>query len=101
MLTNWLSDMYQMISDGNISYPFFCMDKNKEDELGKNKAVTPRLAFLFCLKTAEKQGSFEKKKTVLLLFLNYNRVSKNDSRMFLNLKPVLEFVDFWVQVDAN
>ena len=27
----------------------------------KNKAVTPRLAFPFCLKTAVKQGSFQKK----------------------------------------
>ena len=27
----------------------------------KNKAVTPRLAFLFCLKTAVKQGNFQKK----------------------------------------
>ena len=24
----------------------------------KNKTITPRLAFPFCLKTAEKQGSF-------------------------------------------
>ena len=57
-----MSEMYQMISDGNISDPFFCMEKNKEDEYGKkNKAVTPRLAFPFCLKTAKKQGRFHKK----------------------------------------
>ena len=27
----------------------------------KNKAVTPRLDFSFCLKTVVKQGSFQKK----------------------------------------
>ena len=46
------------------------MEKKKEDELGKNKAVTPRLAFPFCLKTAEKQSNSGKNRTVVLLFWN-------------------------------
>ena len=57
-----MSEMYQMISDGNRSDPFFWMEKRNKDELGKNKAVTPRLAFPFFLKTAEKQSNSGKKK---------------------------------------
>ena len=49
----------------------------------KNKTDTPTLAFPFFLKTAKSKAAFRKSRTVLLLFWNYNRVAKNDSRMFL------------------
>ena len=81
---NWLSDLYQLISDGKRSDPCFWMDKKNEDELEKNKAITPILDFAFCLKTVEKQETFRKRKTMLLLLWNYYRVFKKDSMMFLN-----------------
>ena len=62
MLMNWMNQIYQVISDGKISDPFFWMEKNKEDGEGKNKVVTHRLAFHFSLKTVVKQGSFQKEK---------------------------------------
>ena len=45
----------------------------------KNKAVTPRLAFPFCLKTAVKQGRFQKK--VELHFSN-TRIKEEFLKMF-------------------
>ena len=69
----------------------------------KNKAITPRLAFPFCLKTAEKKGSFQKKQncafTIMELQQSFQKLFQDVSKALL--KPVLEFVDFWVQVDAN
>ena len=62
MLMNWLNQIGQIISDGNRSYPCFFLEKRKEEDVGKKKAVSPRLAFPFCLKTAVKQGKFQKKK---------------------------------------
>ena len=50
--------MYNMKIEGNTSDPCFWMEENKEDDEGKNKAVTLRLAFPFFLKTAVKQGKF-------------------------------------------
>ena len=38
----------------------------------KNKTLTRRLAFPFFLKTIEKQGNFQKRRTVLLIFWNFN-----------------------------
>ena len=60
LLTNWINHIGQLISDGKRSDRFFFMEKRKEDGERKNKAVTPRLAFPFFLKTAVKQGSFQK-----------------------------------------
>ena len=65
MLMNWLSDMYHLVSDGKRSYPCFWMEKNKEDELGKKKVATPRLAFPFCLKIVEKQSNLGKSRTTI------------------------------------
>ena len=52
--------MYHLLSDGKRIVPCFWMEK-KEDELGKNKAVTPRITFPFFLKTPKKKGIFQKK----------------------------------------
>ena len=35
----------------------------------KNKEVTPRLALPFCLKTAKKEGNFQKKKNYTFAIL--------------------------------
>ena len=72
-----------MISDGKRSYPLFFMDKNKEYELVKNKAITPRLAFPFFLKTAEKKRNSRKSRNTLLIFWNDPRVVKIFSRIFI------------------
>ena len=61
MLTNWLNQIGQLISDGKRSDPCFFLEKRKEDDVGKNKVVAPKLTFPFCLKSAKKQGSFQKK----------------------------------------
>ena len=50
-----------MIIYGKRSDPCFLMEKRKEDGEGEKKAVTPRLAFPFCLKIVVKQGRFQKK----------------------------------------
>ena len=42
----------------------------------KNKAVTQRLGFHFCLKTAEKKSKSRKKITMLLQLWNYRKVVK-------------------------
>ena len=55
MLMNWINKIGQLISDGNRSDPcFFFLEKRKENDVGKNKVVTPRLAFSFFLKTVVK-----------------------------------------------
>ena len=61
MLMNWINNIGRIISDGKISDRFFFMEKRKEDGERKNKAVTPRLAFPFFLKTVVKKGIFQKK----------------------------------------
>ena len=61
MIMNWMNKICQLISYENIPYPCFWMEKNRDYGEGKNKAITPKLAFPFCLKTAIKQGSFQKK----------------------------------------
>ena len=53
--------MGKLISGGNKTHSCFFLEKRKEDDVGKNKASSPRLAFPLCLKTAVKQGSFQKK----------------------------------------
>ena len=40
----------------------------------KNKVVTPRLAFPFCLKINVKQGSFQKKKKYTFNILELNNI---------------------------
>ena len=62
MLMNWINKIGKLISDGNISEPFFFWRKLRRIMWEKNKAVTPTIAFPFCLRTAVKQGSFQKKK---------------------------------------
>ena len=64
MLTNWLNNIGQIISDGKISYPCFFGRKGRRIMWEKNKAVTPRLAFPFFLKTVVNQGRFQKKKNI-------------------------------------
>ena len=59
MLMNFLSEMYQLISDGNISDPCFWMEKNKEAELGKKQGSYSKTSFSFFLKTTEKQSNYE------------------------------------------
>ena len=61
MLTNWINQIGQLISDGKKSDPCFFWRKGRKMMWAKNKAVTPRLAFPFCLKTVVKQGNFQKK----------------------------------------
>ena len=61
MIMNCMNQICQLISDGKILYPCFWMEKKKKDGERKKKAVIPRLAFPFCLKTVVKQGSFQKK----------------------------------------
>ena len=62
----------------------------------KNKAVTPRLAFPFCLKTDKSKEAFRKRGTLLLLFWKHCRVvrifPRNVSKALI--EPVLAFVDF-------
>ena len=62
----------------------------------KNKTVTPRLAFPFCLKTVEKQGIFEKKWNCDFTILKFH---KSSQKLFQNvykviLKLLLAFIDF-------
>ena len=62
----------------------------------KNKAVTPRLAFPFFLKTVVKQGNFQKKQNYALVTRNKNRLAKlgfQDVSQELH-DPVLACVDF-------
>ena len=59
-----------MISDGNISYPFFWMEKNKVDKLGKKQGSYSKTSFPFSLKTVEKQSNIGKSRTTLLLLWN-------------------------------
>ena len=58
MLTNWINQIGKIIRDGKISDPCFFWRKGGRMVWEKNKVVTPRLAFPFCLKTVVKQGSF-------------------------------------------
>ena len=52
---------------------------DKKDYGGKKKAVTPRLAFPFCLKTVVKQDSFQKKEE---LSFYYSRITAELPKMF-------------------
>ena len=61
MLTNWIKQVGKLISDGNTTHSCFFLEKRKEDDLGKNKASSPRLAFPLCFKIVVKQGNFQKK----------------------------------------
>ena len=61
ILMNWIKKVGKIISDGNKNNSFFFLEKRIEDDVGKNKASSPRLAFPLCLKTVVKQGSFQKK----------------------------------------
>ena len=58
MLTNWLKKVVKIISDGKTTHSFFFLEKMKEEDVGKKKASSPKLAFPLCLKTAIKQGNF-------------------------------------------
>ena len=62
MLTNWINQIGQLISDGKRSDYAFVWRKGRRIMWEKNKVVTPRLTFLYFLKTTVKQGSFHKKK---------------------------------------
>ena len=42
--------------------------RKKRTSKAKNKTVTPRLAFPFCLKTAKRKAAFSKRRTTLLIF---------------------------------
>ena len=62
----------------------------------KNKTVTPRLAFPFCLKIAKSKVDFRKKQncafSILELLNSCQNISKDVSKV--HLKPFLEFFDF-------
>ena len=58
MLTNWINKVGNIISDGNKTHSLFFLEKNKEDDVAKKKASSPRLAFPLCFKTVVKQGRF-------------------------------------------
>ena len=60
ILMNWINKIGYIISDGKRSYPLFFLEKRKEDDVGKNKAVTPRLAFPFCLNCCKARKISEK-----------------------------------------
>ena len=49
----------------------------------KNKTVTPRLAFPFCLKTVKSKATFRKRRIVRFLFCNYCIVVRIFPKMFL------------------
>ena len=61
MLTNRIKKVGKLISYGKKTHSFFFLEKMKEDDVGKNKEVTPRLAFPFFLKAVVKKGHFQKK----------------------------------------
>ena len=50
MLMNLLSQVGKKKRDGKTTQAFFYLEKRREDDVGKNKATTPRLAFAFSLK---------------------------------------------------
>ena len=50
MLMNFLKQVGKIKSDGKKTHSCIFFDKRKEDDVGKKKAVTPRLAFPFALK---------------------------------------------------
>ena len=37
MLMNWINNIGYIISDGKRSDPFFCLEKRKEDDVGKKQ----------------------------------------------------------------
>ena len=49
MLTNLLSQVGKLKRDGKTTHTCFYLEKMREDDVGKNKAVTPRLVFPFAL----------------------------------------------------
>ena len=49
MLRNWISQVGKIMRDGKTTHTFFYLEKIREDDVVKNKAVTPRLAFPFAL----------------------------------------------------
>ena len=48
-LTNLISQVGKIKSDGKTTHSCFYLEKIREDDVGKNKVVTPRLAFSFAL----------------------------------------------------
>ena len=49
MLTNWLSQVGKLKRDGKTTHTCFYLEKRREDDVEKKKAVTTRLAFPFAL----------------------------------------------------
>ena len=50
MFMNLLSQLGKLKRDGKTTHSFLYLEKRREDDVGKNKATTPRLAFPFALK---------------------------------------------------
>ena len=49
MLMNLISKVGKIKRDGKKNHTCFYLEKRREDDVEKSKAVTPRLAFLFAL----------------------------------------------------
>ena len=49
MLMNLLIQVGNLKRDGNKTHTCFYLEKRREDDVGKHKVVTPRLAFPFAL----------------------------------------------------
>ena len=62
ILINWLKKVGKIISDGKTTHSCFFLEKRKEDDVGKNKASFPRLAFPLCLKTVVNKAAFRKRR---------------------------------------
>ena len=61
MFMNLIRQVGKIKSDGKKTHSFFFLEKGGRMMWEKNKAVTPRLAFPFCLKIVVKQGNFQEK----------------------------------------
>ena len=100
MLTNLLKQVGKLKSDGNKIHSFFCLEKRKEDDVGKKQGSYTQTSFSFFLKTTVKQGSFQKKQNCILVTRNKSRLAKigfKDVSQALHdlVLACIDFQDMW------
>ena len=76
MLMNFLSQVGNIKREQKTTHTCFYLEKRREDDVGKKQVNYTQSSFSFFLKTAVKQGSFQKKQTCALVTRNKIRLAK-------------------------
>ena len=96
MLKNLLKQVGKIKSDGKTTHSCFCLEKKREDDVGKKQGSYTYTSFSFFLKTVVKQGIFQKNQNYTLVTRNKIRLAKirfQDVSQVLH-DPFLACVDF-------